>query len=27
MASVGGETHIKSLPNKGTTVILHWGKP
>ena len=26
MASIGGETHIKSLPNEGTTVILQWGK-
>jgi hypothetical protein len=26
MASVGGETHIKSLPNQGTSVILQWGK-
>ncbi len=27
MASVGGEAHIKSLLNEGTTVILQWGKP
>jgi signal transduction histidine kinase len=26
MASVGGETHVKSLPNQGTSVILQWGK-
>lgn len=26
MDSIGGETHIKSLPNEGTTVILQWGK-
>ena len=26
MASVGGEAHIKSMLNKGTTVILQWGR-